>query len=158
VYSERLDRNVRDAMEPLLSGMGFSLVELTIGRLSGSTRVNVVIYRKEGVGVDECAEVSSLLFPRLEAIDDLPDVSLEVSSPGIERGIRSPAEYEIFVGRGVRILAGTESEWIRGIIDRVEAGSLWLRSGRETRGFALSGIRKARLDHAVEVEEDKNAV
>jgi ribosome maturation factor RimP len=158
LYSERIDKNVRDAIEPLLSGMGFSLVELSIGRLKGSTRVNVVIYRREGVGVEECAEVSSLLFPRLEATDDLPDVSLEVSSPGIERSIRSPAEYEIFVGRGVRILAGAESEWIRGIIDRVEAGSLWLRSGKETRGFALSGIRRARLDHSVEVEEDKNAV
>ena len=158
MYSERIDKNVRGAIEPLLSGMGFSLVELSIGRLSGSTRVSVVIYRREGVGVDDCAEVSSLLFPRLEATDDLPDVSLEVSSPGTERSLRSPAEYAIFAGRGVRILAGTDTEWIRGIIDRVEAGSLWLRSGRETRGFALSGIRKARLDHSVEVEEDKNAV
>jgi ribosome maturation factor RimP len=133
-------------------------VELSIGRLKGSTRVNVVIYRKEGVGVEECAEVSSLLFPRLEATDDLPDVSLEVSSPGIERVLRRTTEYQIFVGRGVRILAGTDPEWVRGVIDRVEAGTLWLRSGRETRGFALSGIRKARLDHSVEVEEDKNAV
>jgi len=158
LYSERIDGNVRDAIEPLLSGMGFSLVDLSIGRLSGSTRVSIVIYRREGVGVDECAEVSSLLFPRLEATEGLPDVSLEVSSPGIERVLRSPAEYQIFVGRGVRILAGTESEWIRGIIDRVDAGTVWLRSGGSTRGFALSGIRKARLDYSVEVEEEKNAV
>jgi ribosome maturation factor RimP len=158
LYSERVDKNVRDAIEPLLSGMGFSLVDLSIARLKGSTRVNVVIYRREGTGVDECAEVSSLLFPRLEATEGLPDVSLEVSSPGIERTIHRAAEYEIFVGRGVRILAGTDPEWIRGIIDRVESGTLWLRSGREKRGFALSGIRKARLDHSGEVEEDKNAV
>jgi ribosome maturation factor RimP len=158
LYSERIDRDVRGAIEPLLSGMGFSLVDLSIGRLKGSTRVCVVIYRKEGVGVEECAEVSSLLFPRLEATEGLPDVSLEVSSPGIERAIHSPAEYPIFVGRGVRILSGADPEWVRGIIDHVEAGTLWLRSGGHTRGFALSGIRKARLDHSVEVEEDKNAV
>ncbi len=158
MYTEHLEKSVRDAVEPVLRGMGFSLVELSIGRLKGSTRVSIVIYRKEGVGVDECAEISAMLFPRLEATDGLPDVSLEVSSPGIERAIRSPAEYEIFRGRGVRILAGGQSEWTTGIIDRVEDGSLWLRKGGDVLGFALSGIRKARLDHSVEVEEEKNAV
>jgi ribosome maturation factor RimP len=158
VYAESLERAVREVVEPLLSGLGFSLVELTIGRLSGSTRVNVVIYRKEGVGVDECAEVSGMLFPRLETIDALADPSLEVSSPGIDRTLKRPSEYEIFRGRGVRILAGNATEWIGGIIDRVEEGTLWLRRGREAHGFAISGIRRARLDYSVEVEETKNAV
>jgi ribosome maturation factor RimP len=158
VYAEHFESSVRGAIEPLLAGMGFSLVELSIGRRKGATRVNVVIYRKEGVGVDDCAEVSSLLFPRLETVEGLYDLALEVSSPGIERAIRSPAEYAIFAGRGVRVLAGDETEWRCGIIDRVEDGTLWLRKGREKRGFTLSGVRKARLDHSVEVEEAKNAV
>ena len=82
---ESLEKAVREVVEPVLEGLGYSLVELTIGRLSGSTRVNVVIYRKEGVGVDDCAEVSGMLFPRLETIEALADPSLEVSSPGMER-------------------------------------------------------------------------
>jgi len=114
--------------------------------------------RGGGVGIDDCAEVSRLLLPRLQTVEGLQDVSLEVSSPGIERTIRSPAEYAIFLGRGVRILSGTETEWFGGIIDRVEAGALWLRKGKEKRGFALAEIRKARLDYSVEVEEAKNAV
>ena len=158
MYSDRIEKAVREAVEPLLTGMGFSLVELTIGRLKGSTRVNVVLYRKQGVGIEDCTEVSRLLFPRLETVEGLEDVSLEVSSPGIERGIKSPAEYEVFGGKGVRILAGDETEWFGGVIDRVEDGTLWLRKGRETRGFAVSGIRKARLDHTVEIEENLNAV
>jgi hypothetical protein len=58
----------------------------------------------------------------------------------------------------VRILAGTETEWRGGIIQRVDGGTLWLRTGREIKGFAIADIRKARLDHSVEVEEAKNAV
>ncbi len=158
VYAETLERAVRESVEPLLAGMGFSLVDLSIARLSGATRVGVVVYRKEGVGVDECAEISGMLFPRLETIEGLVDPSLEVSSPGIERAIRRPEEYVIFRGRGLRILAGTETEWQGGIIDGVEEGTLWLRRGKERRGFAVSGIRKARLDHSVEVEEAKNDV
>jgi ribosome maturation factor RimP len=158
LFSEDLERAVRDAAEPLLAGLGYSLVDLTIARLSGSTRVNVVIYRKEGVGVNDCAEVSGMLFPRMQTIESLVDPSLEVSSPGIDRTLKSPSEYAIFRGRGVRILAGADTEWTGGIIDRVDEGTLWLKRGGETRGFAISGIRKARLDYSVEVEEAKNAV
>lgn len=158
MYAESLERAVREVAEPLISGLGYSVVDLSIGRLSGSTRVNVVIYRKEGVGVDECAEVSGMLFPRLETIDGLADPSLEVSSPGIDRTVKRSSEYAIFRGRGVRILAGDAAEWKSGIIDRVEEGTLWLRKAGETNGFAISAIRKAQLDYSVEVEETKNAV
>jgi len=158
LYAESLERTVRDVVEPVIAGLGYSLVDLTIARQSGSTRVNVVIYRKEGVGVDECAEISGMLFPRLETIDVLADPSLEVSSPGIDRTVKRPSEYSIFQGRGVRVLAGDSTEWESGIIERVEEGTLWLKRGKQTRGFAISGIRKARLDHSVEVEETKNAV
>ena len=174
VYSEHFEKDVRDTVEPLLAGMGLFLVELSVGRLKGATRVNVVIHRKDrmpqgrggqmpqgrggGVGIDDCADVSRLLLPRLQTMEGLLDVSLEVSSPGIERTIRSQAEYEIFLGRGVRILSGTDTEWIGGIIDHVEGGALWLKKGMEKREFALAEIRKARLDYSVEVEEAKNAV
>ena len=158
MYLEHFHDTVRDAVEPILAGMGYALVELALGRRKGTTRVSVVIYRQEGVGVDDCAEVSGMLLPRLETIEGMADVSLEVSSPGIERALRSPSEYAVFAGRGVRFLAGDETEWRGGIIDRVEGETLWLRIGRERKGFALALIRKARLDHSVEVEEAKNAV
>jgi ribosome maturation factor RimP len=133
-------------------------VELALGRRKGVTRVSVVIYRQKGVGIDDCAEVSGMLLPLLETLEGMSDVSLEVSSPGIERVLRGPTEYSIFAGRGVRVLVGEETEWRCGIIDRVEGETLWLRTGRERKGFALGDIRKARLDHSVEVEEAKNAV
>lgn len=152
------DAEIREAIEPVLTGLGFSLVELAVGRLKGSTHVSVVLYRKEGVGIDECAEASRLLLPRLETLEGMDDVSLEVSSPGIERQIRSPAEYEIFKGRGVSVLVGDETEWIGGIIEGVEGGTLWLKQGRERKGFAISVIRKARLEYSIEIEEAENAV
>jgi len=158
LYAEGLEKAVREVVAPLIAGLGYSLVELTIARLSGSTRVRVVVYRQEGVGVDQCAEISGMLFPRLETIEALADPSLEVSSPGVDRVVKSSSEYAIFRGRGVRVLAGDATEWESGIIDRIEEETLWLRKGKETRGFAISGIRKARLDHSVEVEETKNAV
>ena len=85
------------------------------------------------------------------------------SEPGSElagnrEGLRRPEEYTIFLGRGVRVLAGTETEWLGGIIDGVEAGTLWLRGEKGGAGSRFPDIRKARLDHSVEVEEAKNDV
>ena len=158
VYLQHFQAQAREAVEPVLAGMGLALVEMSLARQKGVTRVSVVIYRKGGVGVDDCAEVSEMLLPRLETIEGMADVSLEVSSPGIERTLRSPSEYAIFAGRGVRVLAGTETEWQGGIIDSIEGETLWLRKGRERKGFAVAEIRRARLDHSVEAEEAKNAV
>lgn len=158
MYLDHFHDSVREAVQPVLAGMGLALVEMSLGRRKGTTRVSVVIYRQGGVGVDDCAEVSGMLLPRLETIEGMGDVSLEVSSPGIERTLRDPAEYAIFAGRGVKILAGTETEWLGGIIQRVDGGTLWLKTGRDIKGFAIADIRKARLDHTVEVEEAKNAV
>ena len=53
VYLEHFQERVRDAVEPVLTGMGLSLVEMTLARRKGSTRVCVVIYRQGGVGVDD---------------------------------------------------------------------------------------------------------
>jgi ribosome maturation factor RimP len=150
VYSDRLELAIRKEIEPILTGMGFSIVELSLARLSGSTRVGVVLYRREGVGVDDCAEVSRLLFPRLENIEGLIDVSLEVSSPGIERKLKTDTEYGIFLGRGVKILADGDIEWIRGIIEGVDKGVLALRTEGRLREIPFASIRKARLDHTVE--------
>ncbi len=158
MYAEHFRQSVQEAVEPVLSAMGVALVEMTLGRRKGSTRISVVIYRQGGVGVDDCAEVSEMLLPRLETIEGMADVSLEVSSPGVERTLRSPLEYRIFSGRGLRVLVGAETEWRSGIIETVDGDTLWLRRGRQRQGFAIPEIRRARLDHSAEVEEGKNAV
>ena len=165
MYSEFVSETVRKEVEPILKGMGFGLVELAIARLKGGTRVEIVIHGPSGVGIDDCSQVSRLLFPRLETIEGLSDVSLEVSSPGIERVLKSPEEYPLFQGRGVRILMDGETEWIGGNLEKAENGVLSLRTEGRLAELAYSSIRKARLDQRWDSpkgdkgsKEDKHAV
>jgi ribosome maturation factor RimP len=147
MYTDRLREQVRGELEPVLAGMGYALVELSLARLHGATRALVVVHRPEGIGVEDCTEVSRAILPRLELIEELGDVSLEVSSPGIERTIKSPAEYEIFKDRGVRVLAAGETEWIGGTIEGAEQGVLRLRTASGRREFPVASVRRARLDY-----------
>jgi len=146
MYGEHVQEKVMKEVEPVVTGMGFGLVELTVSRQKGATRVGVIIHRPAGVGIEDCAEVSRLLFPRLETIEDLANVSLEVSSPGIERVIKNPREYPFFLGRGIRLLAEGETEWIGGILEKADNGVLALRSEGRVMEFPMTSVRKARLD------------
>jgi ribosome maturation factor RimP len=150
MFAGHLDKSVRAELEPVLSGMGFALVDVSIGRLKGVTRVTVIVYRREGVGIDECGEIARVIYPRLQTMEGFSELSLEVSSPGIERTLKRPEEYAVFQGKGVRVLAEGETEWAGGVIEKVQDGTVTLRSQGRLTEYRISSLRKARLDHTQE--------
>jgi ribosome maturation factor RimP len=155
VYADRIEQTVRAEIEPVLAAMGYSLVELSVGRRRGVTHVVVVLHRPGGVGVDQCAEVTRAVRPRLELVEGLADVTLEVSSPGIERTLKDPSEYAIFRGRGVRVLPAGDGEWVGGVIEAFRDGTLVLRTPAGAREFPPGAVRRARLDYRLDPESPK---
>ena len=141
-----LDDQLRCEVEPIVTGMGFTLVELRHSRSKNQNHIILVIYRPEGVGVNECAAISKNLYPRLELIDGLENLQLQVSSPGLDRVFKSREEYSIFRGRNVKIMLRGETEWIRGKIESVGEGMISLRAGGEIQSIQMNEIRKVKLD------------
>ena len=92
-----LEDQLRCEVEPIVTGMGFTLVELRHSRSKNQNHVILVVYRRDGVGINECAAISKNLYPRLELIDGLENLQLQVSSPGLDRVLKSDEEYSIFV-------------------------------------------------------------
>jgi ribosome maturation factor RimP len=149
---EELTETVKAEIEPALDAMGFCLVEVKIGLAKQLTHVRVVAYRDGGIGLDELSRISKAIKPRLELIDDVGDtLSLEVSSPGIDRKFKSQEEFSIFKGRGVRVLLKGESDWQAGIITDVSQAAVALRIEGELRKIAFDSITKARLDENQEI-------
>jgi ribosome maturation factor RimP len=141
-----LSDQLRCEVEPIVSGMGFSLVELRHNRSKNQNHIILVVYRPEGVGVNECAAISKNLYPRLELIEGLENLQLQVSSPGLDRVLRSEEEYSIFQGRNVKLMLRGDTEWIRGTIENADGKEISLQTGGERRRFSMSDIRKAKLD------------
>ncbi len=90
--------------------MGFELVSLDRGGGHRKPLLRLRIDRIAGpadgsaVSVDDCARVTRELRDWFEGRDDLPgDYDLEVSSPGVERPLVRPRDYERFAGREVRL-------------------------------------------------------
>ena len=141
-----LDEQLRNEVEPIVSGMGFSLVELRHNRSRQQNHITLVVYRPEGVGVNECAAISKNLHPRLELIEGLENLRFQVSSPGLDRVLKSEREYTIFAGRGVRVMLHGQKEWIRGKIEGIQEGVLSLDEDGKMKKIKIADIRKAKLD------------
>lgn len=91
-------------IEPLIGRLGYELVELeqTSGR--GSAVVRLFIDRPEGVGLTDCERVSREVSALLDVEDPIPTAyTLEVSSPGFDRVLRTPAHFARFVGSRIAV-------------------------------------------------------
>ncbi|MDR1285448.1 MAG: ribosome maturation factor RimP [Campylobacteraceae bacterium] len=118
---------VNENIEKLIENCGMKLYDTESVTENGHKIFRVYITSKEGVSLEKCEEVSRILSP----IFDLnPPISghyyFEVSSPGIERSLKSPKHFKASIGENVKIKLDNETS-IEGIIknaddDYVEIG------------------------------------
>src|SRR3984885_10303151 len=91
-------------LEPPIEALGFELVEIEFERGSQGGVLRIFIdCRAEnsgiGVTVDDCARVSHAVSEVLETQDPIKGhYTLEVSSPGFDRVLRTRAHFERFIG------------------------------------------------------------
>src|SRR5258708_32044500 len=97
-----------ELVEPLLGNLGYELVDLEFSSGGGSGTVRVYIDRPGGVGIEDCERVSREVSALLDVHDPVPMAyRLEVSTPGLDRVLRTKAHYARFLGARVAIeLAG----------------------------------------------------
>jgi len=136
---------------PQLEKMGYQLVDLSHFKRSGRTQLQLVIYKPQGVSMDDCVSVHRMLFPRLELAFEKDDIYLEVSSPGLGRKFKSDREYKVFKGRHVALLRHDENEWLKGIIKSADDQSVVIDLGDKDITVPYGDIQKGKLDFDKEI-------
>jgi ribosome maturation factor RimP len=119
---------LHDVLSPLLAAQGIDLVDVEMG----PALVRVTVDRAGGIDLDGLAAANRAVSVALDEIDPLPGrYTLEVSSPGLERRLRTPEQFARAVGQtvSVRTLPST------GAVRRVQ-GTL---AAADTDGFELVG-------------------
>ncbi len=135
---------VAEIITPLVESLDLQVVECSHSQQGKYHTIRIVLFGEQGIGTDQCADVYRLVMPRLEIHLDSKDISLEVSSPGIQRRIKSNNEFTIFVGKSLRVLS--DGSWIEGTICSASDAdlTLTLESG-ESRVIPFVAIQKAVL-------------
>ena len=136
-----------EMLAPLLDSDGIELVDV---EAHGET-LRLLIHKRGGLSVADCQAVNLLVHPILAVHQHLASYAqLEVASPGIDRPLRTAADFRRNQGRRVWIDVVAENGHpaeLRGTVAEVSAGHLVLTqsAGRRVH-VALSRIRKAQVE------------
>ena len=152
--NETLETLVASEIEPL----GLELFELKVGGSKGRPVIDVRVEREDGerVTVDNCAAASRAIESKLDAEGfGGGNYVLEVSSPGIERPLRSAKDWTRFVGKTAVVTANVPGDPAGRRTDEVEIAGVEGDAGKEIvivrnergdeRRFPLAAVERARL-------------
>ena len=108
---------VRALVEPLLATQGVDVVD--VEQLGATLRVTVD--RPGGIDLDAVSDATRVVSAALDRHDPLPGrYTLEVSSPGVERTLRTPDHFQRFVGSTVNVKTRPEVEGERRVEGTLE--------------------------------------
>jgi len=118
-------------LEPVLAGLGYELVLL---ERAGRGLLRIFIDKPGGVTIDDCVTVSNHLT-HLFTVENVDYDRLEVSSPGLDRPLVKPQDYQRFAGELVTLklrvpldnrrrlvgqLVGLDADQVRLLVDGAE--------------------------------------
>lgn len=135
-----LSTRVRQLVEPPLAGEGLEVVDVE----QLGTVLRVTVDRPGGVDLDAITAATGVVSTLLDASDLVGErTTLEVSSPGIERPLRTPEHFRRFVGTPVTVKTaptGDGDRRIDGILESADDEGIVV-SGRAVQ---YSSIERAR--------------
>jgi ribosome maturation factor RimP len=141
---------------PILDSKRLELVDLEYARTGKDAVLRLFIDKEGGIALDDCADVSHELSAILDVEDIIPcNYTLEVSSPGLDRPLKKPEDYQRFAGRLVKIRtydqclddSGNRRKTFLGTLEGLVDGSIrmTLKEG-QTASIPLERVAKANLE------------
>jgi ribosome maturation factor RimP len=141
-----------ELLEPAVGALGFELVDIDL-RLGRHGLLRLYIDRRSdedgGVTLADCELVSGQVGALLDVEDPLPGAyDLEVSSPGLDRKLRTREHFERFVGRDVRVELAQPRDGrkrLKGRLEAVDGAAIVLDVDGAAWRVELADIGEARL-------------
>ncbi len=154
IHETGLAAGIASLVEPVLTDLGFRLVRVQLTG-SDSQTLQIMAERPDGtMSVGDCETVSRQVSPVLDAYDPLSSAyRLEISSPGIDRPLVRPSDFEDWAGFEAKIelkqpVNGRKR--FRGVLDGFENGEIRIECdldqvGKQVLGFPMALIGEAKL-------------
>ena len=101
---ERYEQQAEGLLRPIVEARGFELVDLEYVQEAGTWYLRGYIDKPGGITVNDCEDVSREFSDRLDEKDFIEDsYIMEISSPGLDRPLRKPKDFERNMGKSVEI-------------------------------------------------------
>jgi ribosome maturation factor RimP len=158
-----VNQTLRDVAAEVLARHNFELVHAEVAGPKHNPLFTVFIDKPGGITLDDCGKASREIEALLDEVEHIPETYvLEVSSPGIERGLYSLADFERFKGQEARLRLKMPVDGRRnvtGMIGEVKGSSVIIAEAGEPIEVAFDSIKKANLkvDLDQEIKNSKPA-
>ena len=137
-------------LEPTIEAMGYELVELEARSNPKNGLVRLYIDKPGGIGLDDCEQVSHQVSGVLDVEDPMPgEYNLEVSSPGLDRPLRTAKHFADAIGQRVKLELDTplaDRRWrFTGKLASVADGRVTVDADGEAVTLDIAALRRARI-------------
>lgn len=150
-----LAAEVASIAEPVLEGLGFRVVRVSMMGRSEDRIVQIMAERPDGsITIDDCEQISRALSPVLDVADPVQGTyRLEISSPGIDRPLVRPSDFEDWSGHVAKVELKEPVEGrkrFKGTLEGFEDGEVRIAAdlgelGLQHLGFPVNLVAEAKL-------------
>jgi len=133
-------------LKSIIESVGIKLYGTEIATEYSQTIYRVMVHKKGGVTIQECVDVTKLISPMLDVTPPMrSEYRLEVSSPGIERTLKTIDNFSLSIGEKAKVTL-IDHTLFRGELLNIENNIIELddeESGQKVK-FNYSDVHKAR--------------
>ena len=115
---------VREAIEPTVNELGYEIWDVTYSKVGADYHLEITIDSENGIFINDCEKVHRAIDPILDECDPIESFYyLDVSSPGIERELRTAEHISRSIGQKVEAKLFTAKNGKRSIVGILSAFS-----------------------------------
>lgn len=137
---------VREVIEPTVNGLGYKIWDVTYQKLGADYHLEITIDSEKGIDIDDCEKVHRAIDPILDEYDFIEGFYyLEVSSPGIERELRTEEHILASIGERVEVKLFSARDGKKSFVATLtgyDEGNISFDDGTEKTTIAHSEISK----------------
>lgn len=143
------EQKLFDAIDPIAQEKGIEIVTIEIVGSRKAPTIRIYIDCEGGVGFDELSSAQAWINALMDEIDPFPGAyTLEISSPGIDRPLRTMEHFARFEGEKAQIILNSpldgRTKWV-GILKGTSDGAVLLEVDEKVVELAFSSIKKANI-------------
>ena len=113
---------VREVIEPTVTSLGYSIWDVTYSKIGADYHLEITIDHERGINIEDCEKVHRAIDPILDECDPIEGFYyLEVSSPGIERELRTEEHIAACIGALVEAKLFAPKDGRKSVVGRLAA-------------------------------------
>ena len=117
-----IKETVREAIEPTVTELGYRIWDVTYSKVGADYHLEITIDSDAGIGIEDCERVHRAIDPILDEVDPIETFYyLDVSSPGLERELRTEEHITLSIGSAVEAKLFAAKDGAKSVVGKLQS-------------------------------------